>query len=323
MRSKNKHYNEAYETIICALVIVIIISAFGILMVNSVTKRNSYKNSITEADIWEQEFKKVEENRVGIIFNGVTTTEDEYNVLRVSCNNYIENSEDSIDLDANIDVEVTVNEDTFVDKSDNEHLSVFNLPKSLESKQSKSSNEFNMVETGPIYFNNLLMIRYINDFGELKIVCSTFTDDIKTNIISFNQSDINKYYKITDDHSNENKSSNKQISEDKYVSTISECIKNLLLSKNIQDERDAISESLSYFTLDGKNTVLKSRESFNITDDTTIELVTGIAGKSDTSKTIKDRIYLQYKINSNGEVRYTNIIIKLNSNLRIFDIDII
>lgn len=306
------------------MVIVSIISVFGMLITNKIIGRSNY-NNLSSEDIWEQEFKRVEENRVGIVFNAVTTTEDEYNILRAECNNYIENSEDNIDLDANIDVDITVNEDTFVDKNNNGQLYIFDIPKRLESKRDNNDKQYGMVETGPIYFDGLLMIRYINDFGELKIVCSAFNDDTNTKAISFNQSDITEYYKIAtipDQEENEELKS-KQIPESEYISIISECIKNLILSKNMQDERAAISKSVSYFTLDGKNTVLKSRESFDITDDTKIELVNSIAGKSDTSKTIKDRIYLQYKITNGSEINYTNIIVKLNSNLRIFDIDII
>ena len=97
-----------------------------------------------------------------------------------------------------------------------------------------------------------------------------------------------------------------------------------MLSKDLESENLAVNKSLPYFTSDGKNAVLSSRQLINESANST-KLRVCLCGKSDTSKIINDRIYMQFDIlDSNQSILQTiNIIAKLNSNLRVFDIDIV
>ena len=313
--------NSIAHTIICAVFIVAIISFFGVLIINKETEQPGYVLSNSN-DVWQREFQKVEENRVGIIFDGVSTTEKEYDILRKACNDYI----DTLESDTIVDVNVAVSEDTFVDNT--ESLDIFDLPKAMENTPEYYSTESDMVETGPVYFNDLIIIRYINDEGQLKVVAGQFNKD-KSDVILLNQSDINTESVLGEVNDTENQELNaedinsKQMSEAEYINTVSDCIVSLLKSRNSTEEQSAISKLLAYFTSDGKNAMTKSKEAISLNTSSDVEMIFGAAGKSDTSKTIKDRIYLRYKITDYSGESYVNLIIKLNNYLRIFDIDMI
>ena len=82
---------------------------------------------------------------------------------------------------------------------------------------------------------------------------------------------------------------------------------------------------LPYFTVEGKDTLEIVKNTLNIQSDYNLDLLLSLIGKSNLDKELKDRIYMQFKIVSNslGIDETINIVARLNSNLKVFDVDIL
>lgn len=321
-RLKNKRSNneisrdtEFKRTIISAITVVTIIAVGCIIFI--ILQETPYHNE--SVDLWKEAFEEVENDKIGVVFNSLSTTSDEYIKLRDACNNYIDKSND---VDLSLELKLDISEDTFVDN---------NLTDNTDKiqKESKEVTEENkVVETGPLYFDNILILRYIDDNGNLSVVSGIYNESNEIEVlrqdeirdaVELNKSLYNK--EGTDDTAIYD---NEPISEDDYLYHIANCIHNLLLANTDESENNAIMESLYYFTSDGKDSVLNSRYLLK-EDYAEAILKVCLCGKSDTSKVQNDRIYLQFDIiNNSGDVLQTlNIIVKLNSNLKVFDIDIV
>lgn len=328
--SKKNKTNNLSESILYILIIIIPIILALLLVLYRDNSDNTRRINLYSADLWEKEFAKVEDTKVGIQFEDIKTTNSEYDKLRVSCNTYIEEHNIKSELDANINISVDINEYTYEDKvnqSGNDILGInrFDLIESFNNIQESVSYDANMAETGPIYFNDMLMIRYINTLGELKVVSSIFEDNFKQSTKTLSQSDLRDVYefKFLSDISTES-ISGLAMNESQYIHTISESILDVITANTRKKANQAVSKGLSYLTYDGKDAIVKSKENLDIKFGTRPELLFGLAGKSDPGLDIKDRIYLQYSyVNIYDEPDILHIIIKLNKNLRLFDIDVI
>ena len=323
--------SEISKTLIYSAVIIGIIVVFGALIFTSRSKPQNF--GFENSDIWEKDFAKVEENRVGVVFNPITTDTETYEKIRQACNEYIEANKNK--ETSKIDVDVQISDEVYTDTEIPETLAedlaenttedtAENTAENTEedtTNQSESLSNTDKVETGPVYFNGALLLRYINNLGELDVVCGTLNESGKIDVYEQSElyliSNIIGFKPSADAESLHSYKGG--IPEEIYATDVAKCITDLLESDTKEDETQAIKESLNYFTDSGKNTILKSKEILGIgkDDDVSVEFI-GI-GKSDTSKKVKDRMYIQCKINDN----LVNIIVKANSNLRVFDIDII
>lgn len=332
--SKNKNRKtktelgySAKEIIIPMLILLVFAVLIGVTIVNGLLPQ--LKNSETDMNyssedlIWEQAFLEAEKNKVGVVFEPINTTEDEYTKIRIKCNEFLEQNDEGRQIDANIAVDTVVDEQQFIDGDIS------------KSKASDEKND-NMSETGPIYFQDMLMIRYINTDGKLKVITGMFNGD-KSDIVVSRQDklvqSVEKISKASENYLVSNDTENKAdeneaqhpdwISESDYLLGVSETLKSMLLANTTEEIREAESSAMNYFTLEGKQTVFGNRKDIKLSSGSTIETSYIIAGKSDSSKTYKDRIYIQLKIKVGEDEFNTYIILKLNNNLRIYDIDII
>lgn len=207
--------------------------------------------------------------------------------------------------------------------------------KATESKESESSSrdtnssvdttdsQSQVVETGPIYFDDLLMIRYVNAAGDIQVLNSMNDGD---NILVFGQNDLPEYSSkfsdssIVDGSLDASEVDTSKLSENEYIAVIASCTRALLISNDPEDINNAFHNAVQYFTASGKNSIVGVREALRLSKDIDLELQIGMAGKSDTMKVVKDRVYLQFKY---GDNMYLNVIVKLNDNLKVYDIDII
>lgn len=207
--------------------------------------------------------------------------------------------------------------------------------KATESKESESfsrdtnssvdttDSQSQVVETGPIYFDDLLMIRYVNAAGDIQVLNSMNDGD---NILVFGQNDLPEYSSkfsdssIVDGSLDASEVDTSKLSENEYIAVIASCTRALLISNDPEDINNAFHNAVQYFTASGKNSIVGVREALRLSKDTDLELQIGMAGKSDTMKVVKDRVYLQFKY---GDNMYLNVIVKLNDNLKVYDIDII
>lgn len=313
--SQLDNLSDPIKTVMMAILMLIIVVPIGIIAINAVYRLNNPVKVLSKEEqidaIWEEAFRAVESNRVGIIFDTIETTEEQYGLLRTKCNEEIENDNQKADL--TVDVNVPISEPTYVDNS----VDIANGSREYTKRQ--------LVETGPIYFNDMLMVRYINSDGIMRVVSAAFSNEEKTSIEILEQSDISdseyspKYSQEQEEQSNTEPSNT--LSEKHYVNEIVSCIEEMLTpGTSISDYIDTVT---SYFTVEGKTSVESGRDFLKLNDGSQVNRVYWVAGKSDTSKTIKDRIYVQYLIKSNGQEKLVNIVVKLNQNLRIFDIDIL
>lgn len=331
------------RTVLSAVIILGILALFGTLAWRFVDMQLAPEYE--PKDVWAEAFANVENNRVGIVFNSIGTTDDEYEQLRTACNQYIESYTTPNPIDANLDVDIAVGEKSYVDSgltesgedesSPDSYIASDDVPLNTgvqrEDAGAAKPNPLGQVETGPIYLEEMLMIRYINNDGLMSVVTGAFDKD--KNIKVLTQPELQQFYYETytpneesDTEESEDSpeaTNSRVISEEEYLNEVSDCISKLLLAQSNVDEQAAMNSALNYFTTDGKDSVLASRQLLAIDGNTVIELAFGLCGKSSTSQVVKDRVYLQYNINNGAETSRVNIIVKLNSNLRIFDIDVI
>lgn len=273
------------------------------------TKEKENKNTTIIEDT-----KKKEE----FIFNEISTTAEEYQILRDNCEQYIiENDIEVIELNNDINI----NESTYTDKV-------------ISNSEEIDKNV--VYETGPIYLQDTLIMRYINkdnnlvviasqqstnnttyltsDYAAYKILSQSETEitketEYKTvnikdlyllNKLGINDTNILKY-----DMTNFNLRNSIEINEEAYISNLIDIILNDKTYEN-------------YFTQFGYDMLLVSLKELNI-DINDISIVYIELGKSKMDLEQKDRVVLQIKNKDTIET----LILKLNETNEIFDIDII
>lgn len=285
------------------VIILVFVVAGGIVLINSLSTLSN-SDEIT-VDIWEEAFREVERNKVGISFEPIVTTEDTYTILRVECNKYIEQVDK--EPDTVVSVKTTVDEDIFVDGAEQ-----------LDDKEGTNNVMVDVSETGPIYFNDKILIRYMNDSGELKIVTSSI-DNETGEVEVYNKKNI-RYTNKLEYNDELNKS---LLSESEYLNILMDTTVGILTAKTNKELKDYQRNALTYFTLDGSKTVIDGRATVNKNNKSKIEVQFIEAGKSSLNVTYKDRVYMHVKVVDGDEVDIYGIILKLDQNSRIFDIDII
>ncbi|MBR1453940.1 MAG: hypothetical protein IJ593_04780 [Lachnospiraceae bacterium] len=311
-KRKNIRNNKISDDFVSILIITLVIASVAAITTFILISKlsNNDSESIQDYNIWDAEFNKLNNTPVGVVFNEISTSEKEYDLLRDRCQLFLASIIQKDELDTTVNTDVKVDEEQFVDgEKTNDYL------------ETNIIDNRGLVETGPIYSDNMIIIRYVNESGELAVVSSAFIGEPKTssNVEIYKQSGIREYIGNNIIELTGEVDSSDTVSELKYVSIISDCIRSALKDRSYSN----IQKLLPYFTKDGKDTVINAGIELGLTSATNIVPVLGIAGKSDTSKNLKDRVYLQFDIVNGTESSTINIIVKLNEYLRIFDIDII
>lgn len=295
---KNNQVELSSYSIIENLIPIIIFVIFLVIAGVAIIRISESSKSIdTEYDPWKEAYKSVESSLVGVQFDDITTTEDIFTKLSDKCNTYIKTLGVQ-GTDTNVNVNTSISEKTFIDGN-------ANLVHS-------SSND--LVETGPIYFQNMLITRYINANGQLKLIGAVYNksdisivqlDDIKNNI-----KELKDIKKTTDKN---------YMSEDLYLYNLSCTVVKMLNAGTSSEEDESEKEAINYFTAEGKNSVFDCKKTLE--GLSRLQLVCIEGGKSSTSISSKNRVFMQVKSESSTEIY--NIILKLNDNNRIFDIDLV
>lgn len=271
-----------------------------------------------EERVWMEAYLEAEKNKVGVIFDPISTTQDRYTEYREACDDYINQEFNSETADAKVDVSTIVNEEMYVDSQEQRSNTIED---DLEADSPS--------ETGPIYFQDMLMLRYMNSAGLLKVVAAIEDDgniDVvdqpglleEINNVTGGSGTVDKINSLE-----ENIQENTFTSEVEYLRGLSEALQLMILASDASSTRDAESAAINYFTYEGKQTVFSSKQDIEISENSSIKTLFIEAGKSDSSKTYKDRIYTQQEITTDDAKYVVNIILKLNSNLRVFDIDLL
>ncbi len=313
MKKKNIRKNvelqsKPLEVILPSIILLIFLVIIFITITNGIGILTNKPEEIDyEALLWEQAYIEAQKNRVGIIFDSILTSREQYEELQQECNKFIQETDNNKDIDATIDVDIPIDEVLYVD----------NIKEDISDDKSKELNE-----TGPIYFNNLLMVRYINEEGNMKVIAASFNED---NTIEIYRQDTLPVIESVELGIDKSELSPDSILEEDYLNNLGNSLLEMLKANTYDEIHEADIQAIKYFTLEGKQTVFGNKNKLGHLDkDSDIKIKYIEAGKSDIGKGFKDRIYTQLLVDNNQMDDYTiNIILKLNSNYRVFDIDII
>lgn len=307
-----------FVTVACVFIGIQIISNSGVVITSNDTEYMS-KEQLEMA----KAFTDNESVQVAIKFKRITTTEDEYERLREACNIYME--QDLADNKTKVETDIKVEEDTFVDGNIEDS-------EKLKNKDNSNLSEHTMHETGPIYFQDKLLLRYINEKGEMQVVASALSSPIETNgVVTYGKNELYNIFKTDrlDNVLGDNGDilnvtiGENTITEQNYINDITNLFIEALQTNNENMSSSFKKQALKYFTYDGYDNILNSKDSIKLSDKSILEVTSAEAGKSNTELFNKDRIFIQLKIVNDSSEVYTNIVVKLDKNFKVFDIDIL
>ena len=361
--SKNNKVDELSKLSTVTLKSIISYTILGItiliVLVNTVVSiADSIKHRrLDDKDrLWVEAYKMVESSKVGVDFKNINTTDSEYTKLRFACNEYIDGDKllSSEYIDAKLNITTKINEETFIDGVVDSDIHVTNI------KDNSGNGQDMMVETGPLYFQDMILIRYINNEGELKIITALY-DDIDSGagsgvgiggrkIVTLRQSELVDYIKnsnwgrhgygyIYDENLHENNSNIESdstdgiddlINEEEYLRDIGDIIVKAITVNTLKEMDKVEDMAIKYFTIEGRKVISSNSLMKKIDNESNILVNYIIAGKSDNNKIDKDRVYLQLKVSKDTlnqkddmDDILINIIVKLNKNFKVFDIDVV
>lgn len=297
-KERKRHYDivdTAFAMSIGFIVVILLMISLASVWKDSIEEKYEKQFNIADAQYTKLDIK----------FNDLITSKEVYNKLNKSCKQFVSEGD---------------NEDTDwvsdgYTKSNGKYI---DTKKQTGSEKEESLDEMN--ETGPIYLNNMLVMRYISDSGEMKVVAAKInesTGEIKTSALN----DLRLTAKEKDEVSDwKNKSSKNTkitgtITEDAYLQDVMTIFVSLVTQKDI--DYTLKREALQFFTEDGYNSMIKNTNRL-LVDKNSLEVKYIVAGKSSLENQSKDRVLLQMVVDKDN---YINVVIKLNKNNKIFDID--
>lgn len=332
---KNNNKKSIFDMLAPVLILVLTLCFIAYSIYNKAVDNNNESNKYrtVERTLDKRVFKS--NSQVDIAFNNIDTSIEEYDILRDKCIEYANNNDVHI---SNIETSVKVTETTYIDSSKYKYKHLSDT----------------MYETGPVYMDNAILLRFMNEKGELKIIAAKSVNNnmIKDDLsLDFDSSNINEYIVVDGQHldklfcdiennhenlglsdylnstkpiqyTNENNNFIIKITEDNYFRDISNIFVEIIKKSSDDIDKELKDKALNYFTYDGYNTIVNGVE--HIESDTTNISVSFIkAGKSSIDALYCDRIVMQLVTESNNNKIYTNLIIKLDQSYKVFDIDII
>lgn len=151
-KSSKELANKYLAQAIIYIEIAFILSLVVIIMIEALPNNHKGNTTHIERTLTREQFDT--KSPIDIAFNKLVTTYDEYETLRNECNNYIKSNNIPV---TSLETKVNIAEDTYIDTNGNKII---------------NTKDDTMHETGPIYLKDKLIIRYINEKGEMKVVAS-------------------------------------------------------------------------------------------------------------------------------------------------------
>lgn len=293
-KERKRHYDivdTAFAISIGFIMIILLMIGLAYVWKDSIEEKYEKQFNIADAQYTKLDIK----------FNDLITSKDVYNRLNRSCKQFVSEG-DNKDTDWVSDGYT---------KSNGKYI---DTKKQTGSEKEESLDEMN--ETGPIYLNDMLVMRYISDSGEMKVVASKINEDtgeIKTSALNDLETG-----EVSDWKSNNRDTKiTGTITEDAYLQDVMTIFVSLVTQKDI--DYTLKREALQFFTEDGYNSMIKNPNRL-LVDKNSLEVKYIVAGKSSLENKNKDRVLLQLIVDKNS---YVNVVVKLNKNNKIFDIDIV
>lgn len=248
---------------------------------------------------------------LNVEFAPLTTTAEEYESLRAVCGEYIL-SHGGVAAEGSADPIVEVSEDTFVDHGE-------------EPNAAEPEAAVEYVEYDAAYFQDLMLTRYVSQNGELQVIAARIDRKNKGAISLLTQEELSSdLFALTGWEawsSNllpvEELTESGAVSEKVYMACIEQCVLKLLAGLS---DHDAL---ISHFTETGRSAVVRAGAILGIDQDCGLQVSLCLAGKSHLGKEVPDRVYLRCQVTRGEAVEYVNLLLKVNGDLKIFDVDML
>lgn len=328
-KHKNNYKHRVSNIIAIVIPVLTILLIISVIVSNLWTRksiqrtRSKFVSTLKESDFSSE--------KVGIRFGKIATTRSEYKDMQDSCKNYICKNDIAV---TDIDTDVDITESTYIDTNGN-------------SISTSDTNKY--YESGPIYMDNKVLDRYINSDGQMKVVLAQLTyknpleiglshravssDDYiiqtvdkegfskvlkkptvkQSNFVPITESD-NSFGAFSDDTGTV---SSNNITEEEYLTDLGNIFTELLRKSSDDIDSSLRYKAMNYFTYDGYRTIIDGTvyipsKSQNISLDFIESGSSEIKGK-------QDRVLMGIKVGQQS----IDIIFKLDSNNKVFDIDIL
>ena len=315
-------------TITDMVVIVMICITFTIVIigfVNSIMLQSGTTVLDEAIDIWDEAFRRIAKDRIGIHFIGITTTKDEWRNFQTISDEYVAKNGEA---ENRLVISPDIQEEIYVDKKYSDGQ------KTGATFSTDSENPLKINYLGQIFFQNALLTRYVSQDGKMSVIMVLQRTDCSDNYIPSNpivleltnSSEIKKYKKEFSDEVDKN--SPNMLSEKQYTDEIISIIKGIYTSKSTSEVREIKNRARKYFSPDGRDTIFKGKNQLNFKDEIEVNVNYADMGKSQANidSEYKDRLFLQLSVNPVGDEANSvvvNIILKMDSYGYIFDIDLV
>lgn len=267
-----------------------------------------------------------------VIFNRMTTTEESYNKFKIACNKVVDIDNTKGSTSIHTDIELNESE-VYVDNPDNVNI-----------KTSKDIKE-NMHEAYVIYFQDKILITYVNELGNMQILTSGYKlrtrdelfdeNKLPNSIIaarstgtaySLNSYTLEDSYLLFDNEYVKNQYSSsfkRAMTEQEYVNGIADILIETMRTDTTENaDLKFRKKALDFFTKEAYNNIIYGSDNIGRAEEIDVKVNIVEAGSTEIGGN-KDRIFIQLKILQNNKVVTTNIIAKFNEYNKVFDIDIL
>lgn len=268
-----------------------------------------------------------------VIFNKLTTTEDSYNKFKIACNKTIDIGENEDSTDIGTPVQIGESE-VYIDNPDN-----------LEIKHKKNEEEI-MHEAYVIYFQDKILITYVNELGNMQVLTSgykirtrdeLFKEDMMPESIlaarkngtaySLNSYSLKDSYLLFGDSkyikNQYNSSLKRAMTEQEYVNSIVDILIETMRTNTTENaDLKFRKKALDFFTKEAYNNIIYGSDNIGRAEEIDVKVNIIEVGSTEIEGN-KNRIFIQLKVLQNDKVVTTNIIAKFNEYNKVFDIDIL
>ena len=236
-------------------------------------------------------------------FAEFTTTQEEYLCLYETCSKRVSSAEEAVDVASNV---VEIIEDTFVDADENEDVATVDVVSQY-------------IEYDTAYFEDLLMVRCVDQSGNIQVIAAWLNREDGNTVELLDQEELDGSYfeTVSLKRTAQEEDGPTLISEQAYLECVGSCVTGLLIG----DFDEAAVED--HFTTVGREAVLRIGQALGISIRHELSVQMSAAGRSEFGKEMVDRLYLRCQVTKGREIQYINILLKLNSDLKVFDVDLI
>lgn len=304
---------------LCIISVTTLLAAllFGVVY-NYVTSYYEDKNetALAIAQVWEktEQLTRTKNEGLSINFSSIDTDESIVKAMEKASGKLAERiSNSDKDNNGTPDIEITpeiIPSDAFVTLTAEENV----IEQSI--KQEEEANNKGLIESGHIYLKDAYIGKYMSSSGQFETVIAQYKDNniyvsprvsfenrIET---GFNTNEIEGY-----------------ISESKYMSELKFCLISLYGPSWEDNEFEAKELISRYFTVECGDNLVSQISGY----DNSIVQYAAIGyiahGKSELDMGYIDRVYVQVELSIDDKRAYVDLELKLNSQGKIFDTDIL